>query len=420
MKKMYTIKKLIIVLLTMTLLFVMQGVHAEGLLPTKAEIEGIGLLSLSEALQRYPKSETENEDGSVTELYTYVTDADYETFSVYLTAQGAELGDYRVENGVLMAGLKVGDASFSFSYDSDKCEAKMIYPAGTYNEWTRSSKMLLSSARRYLEEGDIGKAIAEILRIPQNKKYEPVQELLQNDTELATALKAFEEKLVQYQTIGSIVTFGRYEQDSEKEGLEPIEWLVLDYDEKENKALLITCYGLEWMPYDDPGPNSTYETSKLRDWVTGRFINGTFTEREREAILTTEVDNSASQGYAPWKPVNENNTQDKAFILSYEEARKYFGICPIENSAACTIPTAYVMTSEGYQGEATSKDTDVGFWRDYRASSWWLRSPGQGKKDRAYVTSTGVFETGKWVKGDVGWCMLARPAIWLDLNADIF
>ena len=418
MKRSGMIRRILNALLTMTLLFGIQGVHAEGVLPTKVEIEGIGLPSLSEALQRYPKSETENEDGSVTEQYTYVTDADYETFSVYLTTQGAELGDYRVENGVLTAELKVGDDSFAFSYDSDNCEVKTIYPAGTYNEWIRASEKLLSSARRYLEEGDTDEAITEILRIPQNKKNGPVQELLRNDPELATALKAYEEKLAQYLTVGNIVTFGRYEQDSEKEGLEPIEWIVLDYDEKENKALLITCYGLEWVPYGQKNPKGTYETSDLRNWVTGSFMNTAFTEKEQEAILTTEVDNSASQGYAPWKPKNENNTQDKAFILSYEEARKYFGIGSMSNAEAQTIPTPYLMFTETYQNAATSTAEDAGYWLD-RLSFWWLRSPGKGKIDKACVTSAGMFDP-EWVKADMDASLLARPAIWLDLNADIF
>ena len=406
----------IIILSMIIFLFVTQTVRADGVLPSLTEVEGIGLPSFGEAIRRYPDSEIKNEDGSVTELYTYVTDMDYDTFNAYMTEQGAELGDCRIENGVLTAEFKVGGVSFNFSYDSFRYEVKVTYPAGTYNDWTRNSKMLLFSVQRNLEEGNADEAMANILRIPQYKNYGPVQELLRNETELASVLKTREEKLTLFQTIGGIVTFGRYEQDSENEGLEPIEWIVLDYDEKENKALLITRYGLEWIRYGQQNPKGTYETSDLRNWVTGIFMNTAFTEKEQKAILTTEVDNSASQGYPVYKPKDENNTQDKAFILSYAEARKYFGIGETNNFGAQTMPTSYLMSTETYQNAVTSTAEDADYWLSM-LTFWWLRSPGKGTVAKACVTGSGMFS--EWVKADMGWSLLARPAIWLDLNADI-
>lgn len=416
MKKASATKRIIIVLSTIIFLLAMQTVQAEGVLPSLTEVEGIGLPSLGEALRRYPDNEMKNEDGSVTELYINVTDMDYDTFRAYMTEQGAEPGDCRNENGVLTAELKVRGVSFSFSYDSFRHEAKVTYPAGTYNDWIRNSKMLLSSVQKNLEENNAGEAIAGILRIPQYENYDPVQELIRNETELASALKVHEEKLIPYQSIGGIVTFGRYEQDPENEGLEPIEWIVLDYDEIENKALLITRYGLKWVRYGEQNAKGTYETSDLRSWVTGSFMNTAFAEKEQKAILTTEVDNSASQGYPVFKPMNENNTQDKAFILSYAEARKYFGIGETTNFGAQTMPTPYLLSTETYQNAVTSTAEDAGYWLSM-LSFWWLRSPGKGIVAKACVTGSGMFS--EWVKADMGWSLLARPAIWLDLNADI-
>ena len=52
-----------------------------------------------------------------------------------------------------------------------------------------------------------------------------------------------------FDTIGSIVAFGRYEQDgNEENGPEEIEWVVLDV--QDGKVLLLSKYGLEVKPYN--------------------------------------------------------------------------------------------------------------------------------------------------------------------------
>ena len=52
-----------------------------------------------------------------------------------------------------------------------------------------------------------------------------------------------------FDTIGGIVTFGRYEQDgNEENGPEGIEWIVLDV--QDGKVLLLSKYGLEVKPYN--------------------------------------------------------------------------------------------------------------------------------------------------------------------------
>ena len=54
------------------------------------------------------------------------------------------------------------------------------------------------------------------------------------------------------ETLGpqNIVTFGSYEQDNNSEnGSEPIEWLMLE--QKDGKALLVSRYGLDALPFHD-------------------------------------------------------------------------------------------------------------------------------------------------------------------------
>ena len=66
-----------------------------------------------------------------------------------------------------------------------------------------------------------------------------------------------------FDTIGSIVTFGRYEQDGDKEnGPEEIEWVLLDV--QDGKALLLSKYGLEAKPYNTEYTDVTWETCTLR------------------------------------------------------------------------------------------------------------------------------------------------------------
>ena len=113
-----------------------------------------------------------------------------------------------------------------------------------------------------------------------------------------------------FDTIGSIVTFGRYEQDGDKEnGPEEIEWVVLDV--QDGKALLLSKYGLEAKPYNTEYTDVTWETCTLRAWLNSDFLNKAFSAEEQSAILTTTVDNSSSQGYNDLNSIDGNNTRDK-------------------------------------------------------------------------------------------------------------
>ena len=87
--------------------------------------------------------------------------------------------------------------------------------------------------------------------------------------------------------VGDIVTFGRYPQTAEGTDQTPIEWIVLDYDEKENKALLLSKYGLDVKPYNTEWTGITWEKCTLRTWLNGEFLNKAFSAGEQSAILMT-------------------------------------------------------------------------------------------------------------------------------------
>ncbi len=208
---------------------------------------------------------------------------------------------------------------------------------------------------------------------------------------------------------------------------EPIEWLVLEA--KDGKAFLISKYALDGHQYhhqawlriypDDPDRDRvdvTWETSDLRAWLGSVFLNGAFDAEEQESIILTTVKNpDHSHGFE-----GGNDTKDKVYLLSSEEALKYFGEPKWEggtigwrNEKALVYPTEFAKTRRiNYKG-------DKPYARDwfYKYANWWLRSPGMGTNWGAYMASAGgVMEDGAYVT----WGSAVRPVLWLDVrSADV-
>ena len=202
--------------------------------------------------------------------------------------------------------------------------------------------------------------------------------------------------------VGSIVHFGRYPQTAAGTDMTPIEWIVLDV--RGNKALLLSRYGLDVKPYHLKYQTVTWEQCTLRSWLNGEFLLRAFTTREQTAILVTIVNNDRSQGFSGWFSSGGDNTQNRIFLLSYAEANKYFHVTHDDNVRARLQPTAYALK----EGAWTNSD--------FKTAWWWLRSPGTDQYYAAIVNSAG-FLYDKFVDTDNG-CV--RPAMWVDLNSDIF
>ena len=194
--------------------------------------------------------------------------------------------------------------------------------------------------------------------------------------------------------VGDYVFFGSYEQDNNtSNGKEEIEWLVLDVED--GKALVISKYALDCQPYNTLYTNVTWETCTLRNWLNGTFYNSAFSSGEKSNIVTSYL--SAEDNYGTDAG---NSTNDKIFLLSISEAKKYFSL----NSARQCKPTAYAKA----QGTSTS-----GF---YGNCLWWLRSPGYYQYDASYVLSDGFVDDRGFgdsvYYGNYG----VRPALWINLE----
>jgi hypothetical protein len=199
-------------------------------------------------------------------------------------------------------------------------------------------------------------------------------------------------------TVGSIVTFGRYEQDLHSKGSrEPIEWIVLDV--QENRLLLISRYALDCITYGSRQESVAWETSYVRTWLNNQFLNAAFSEEEQKAILFTEVDNSKNQGYIHYEGDGGPNTQDQIFLLSYAEAWKYF----YQSSDRGCRPTKIAVKRGAFESSLSGN------------CPWWLRSPGYMEDYVAAVDVDG--NRGSNVKYGA---MAVRPAMWVDSNTANF
>ena len=87
---------------------------------------------------------------------------------------------------------------------------------------------------------------------------------------------------------GSIVLFGRYEQDGNLEnGPEPIEWIVLGTSD--DKALLLSKYVLDYKPVHTFNEYYPWEQSELMDWLNNDFFDKAFKISEKRRMVKMEI-----------------------------------------------------------------------------------------------------------------------------------
>ena len=193
---------------------------------------------------------------------------------------------------------------------------------------------------------------------------------------------------------GDVLIFGSYEQDNElSNGSENIEWLVLE--RQENRLLLITEWGIDCRQYDEDYAAVTWDSCSLRSWLNEEFLNAAFSEEEQLMIEQTAVpaEKNPDYGTSPG-----SSTVDRIFLLSIQEAEKYFA--SDEERLCC--PTAYASAN----GAKKNAETNC-CW-------WWLRSPGFSEENAAIVDRSGAVTT----MGDlvISAVSAVRPAMWINIE----
>ncbi|MCR5150245.1 MAG: DUF6273 domain-containing protein [Clostridiales bacterium] len=196
--------------------------------------------------------------------------------------------------------------------------------------------------------------------------------------------------------VGSLVKFGNYYQ-SNSENKEEIEWRVLEV--KDGKALIISEKALDCQEYNTEYTSVTWETCSLRKWLNETFINEAFNKGEQTILAETKVTADANPSYST-SPGNE--TKDKVFLLSINEAKKYFSS---DDDRMC-VPTAYAIKQGAYTSSSYTKGGKATCW-------WWLRSPGYDTNYAARVNYDGdIYNLGYRVYTSYD-CV--RPVLWIEI-----
>lgn len=212
----------------------------------------------------------------------------------------------------------------------------------------------------------------------ENLDYKDSKEKLSSITQQYKKIKRSKAK------VGDTVTFGTYEK-------EEVEWQVLA--KEDNRVLVITKNIIECKQYNTEYTDVTWESCTLRKWLNNDFYNKAFSDEEKASIQTTNVVNKNNAKYGT---KGGNDTQDKVFLLSIDEANQYF---TSDSERQC-------------QGTNNAKSNEL-YVADYGNSRWWLRSPGLDQDYAACIYSDGdVLERGN----RVGYGDGVRPAMWISVK----
>lgn len=196
---------------------------------------------------------------------------------------------------------------------------------------------------------------------------------------------------------GAYLTLGICEQDDlASDGMEDIEWLVLEV--RDGKALVVSRYGMTFLPYHEVDEDTTWEQCSLRRWLNNDFIGTVFTAEEAALIPTVTVlpDPSPEYDTDPGNP-----TQDRVFLLSAAEAARYFNS---DMARRC-------IATETAETETTQHSGNTG------AFDWWLRTPGEQQNKVATVGASGYILTRFGSSVNNSQRYVVRPAMWIDFSS---
>ena len=253
---------------------------------------------------------------------------------------------------------------------------KVIIPNSKYN-----------AALKLIDDGNVVEAYDSLMAMGWYKD---------SAEKAASIYDQYKMEKIKLAEVGDTVYFGNYEQDNDtSNGKEKIEWQVLA--KENNKVLVISKYALDSQRYNTADEGVTWETCTLRTWLNGTFLDNAFSSSEQAAIAQTTVTADKNSKY---DTDPGNATTDKVFLLSIDEANKYFS----SDSARKCKPTAFTLAN----GVRYEEDGEfVHYWR--------LRSPG-GAQDYTAVVSYDGSGASFGFRVDIGGDAI-RPAMWIDLGS---
>ncbi len=239
-----------------------------------------------------------------------------------------------------------------------------------------------------------------------------------------------QEVILEISEVGQIIEFGHYEQDGDvSNGTEPIEWEVLSVED--GRALLISKYVLDAIPFSSTSEHKIWEDSTLRMWLNDAFLNAAFTEDEQKIIPTVTLTNPGNE-YSRLEATAD--TQDRVFALSVEEIFRYYEFeyfdeewNYVSSEELVIEPTEYAI-AQGVTFEFISEEfyeimEFKGWSRDIlgkKMADWWLRTP--SISTTVCVVSQGNAGEGcydsNYEGGRQNTCIGVRPALYVNVITD--
>jgi hypothetical protein len=192
--------------------------------------------------------------------------------------------------------------------------------------------------------------------------------------------------------IGDTVFFGMFYLGSVAKK-ERIPWIVVD--KNEGQLLLVAADGLYGTYYQQEYKASSWEESSIRSLLNKEFLYMGFSKKERNLIVNSEI---VTENNSQYGTEGGNITYDKIFLLSAEEAGKYFN----DAESSKITPTAYAFRF------------GINYNSNKEASWWWLRTMGKENNMAAVVSRDGEINLeGELVSVPSG---AVRPAIWVKVD----
>lgn len=241
-----------------------------------------------------------------------------------------------------------------------------------------SDVIIYNVAKIYINNGNIEQGVSLLNKIPD---YSQTAALLDD---------------YKYTVKGNVIRFGSYEQDGDtSNGAESLEWIVLDYDAEEKKALIMTLYAIDAVIYKDSYGAATWESSDARRWLNRDFINKAFKGNELGRILLSDIE---TPNNLKFKTKGGNVTADKVFLLSDAEFNKYLK----GTDRAIGYTTQYARDNGVQSGPISG------------TSVCWLRTPGESL---VYVSTVSyVGELNSMGVYTYSYSCGVRPCMWVSVE----
>lgn len=235
--------------------------------------------------------------------------------------------------------------------------------------------------------------------------------------------------------IGDLVCMGVYQQTRNSDVNEPIYWRVME-KEGDNVLLLadklLDSFSYNYNPDREVLTDVTWENCSLREFLNlpEGFLS-MFTPEEIARMQTTHLENKAANDelMAQWGSFEDQgektysdlatqdrpddpDTDDKIFLLSYQEVLRYFGEPTEEADGEEEYPFSVMKVNPDWMAYVTDAVTTGYYEAQSGGGAWMTRTLCNSHSDEdmvVYISGTGqVFDYFTYVP------LFIRPAVWVN------